>query len=263
MEQKVFVTRKLENNPFYMAPVEIIIPFNGEQTSVSKLMDSIFRTVHTNRYLITLVDDGSQNSAWIKEIEKAKLPGVRCLRQEEQKGFGSAVNLALKNPFNKNIIWVAVLHSDVDVQDNNWLSSLGECLNKLKGQGVKMVSPLTNNPGPQTLFASKKGHPKQDLILDYNKDKEVPSYLPMYCFLSHRELFDRVGLFQEFPYCGLESQEFASRMLSKGYKQAIAGKSWVYHSGGATINRYKNDTKVQEIIRKNQIDYLANGFNFI
>lgn len=250
MSDKVFVNRKMENNPFYMAPVEIIIPFNGEQSRVSKLMDSIFRTVHTNRYLLTLVDDGSENHDWLEEIKSASLPGVRCLRQDEQKGFGSAVNLALQNPFSDKIKWIVVAHSDVEPQDANWLSNLGECLIKLKSQGVKMVSPLTNNPVIQSpVMISKKGQPREDYILKYH-EKEIPLFLPMYCFLAHRELFDRVGLFAEFPYCGLESQEFGYRMLSKGYRQAIAGKSWVHHTGGATINRYKDDKKVQEILKK-------------
>ena len=146
MDQKPFLNRKMEANGFHMKPVEIIIPFHGQQAYVSKLIESIFRTVQTNRYLITLVDDASDNSEWLKEIERAKLPGVRCLRSEKQNGFGASINLALKNPFSENIIYVAVLQSDIELQETNWLSSLGESLNRLKSSGVKMVAPMTNNP---------------------------------------------------------------------------------------------------------------------
>lgn len=245
---KVFVNRKMENNPFYMAPVEIIVPFHGEQTSVTRLMDSIFKTVHTNRYLLTLVDDCSPNRIFIKEIDRAKIPGVRCFRQEEHKGFGAAVNLALQNPWthppNPPITWVAIMQSDVFAEENNWLSSMGETLNKLKGKGVKMVSPMTNNPMVEsTVLTGSKGDRREDRILD-------EGFLPMYCVLAHRELFSRVGPLRELPYAGTEAEEYAVRMRLMGYKQAVCGTSWVNHEGGVTLRGFADNTKVQEILRK-------------
>ncbi len=242
MDQKPFLNRRMEANGFYMKPVEIIIPFHGQQAYVSKLIESIFRTVQTNRYLITLVDDASDNAEWLKEIERAKLPGVRCLRSDQQKGFGASVNFALKNPFTENIMYVAVLQSDIELQETNWLSSLGESLNRLKSSGVKMVAPMTNNPiVASKILKAKKGERRQDVILE-------DIHLPMYCFLCHRELFNKTGLLSEFPYAGSEDQEFAHRMKQKGYKQAVCGKSWVYHEGSVTLSKYENSKKVQQII---------------
>lgn len=248
---KIFVNRKLENNPFYMAPVEIIIPFHGEQARVAKLMESIFATVHTNRYLISLVDDGSLNKSFIKDIDKKKLPGVRCFRTDENKGFGAAVNLALKTPWKQKITWVLIIHSDVFVEENNWLSNLGETINLLKSQGVKMVSSMTNNSMLNSdLLTRRKSDIQSDFILE-------EGYLPMYCALAHRELFNRVGLLKEFPYAGTEAEEFAIRMKSKGYKQAVCGTSWVNHTGGATLANFKENTKVQEILRKAKEEFAS------
>jgi GT2 family glycosyltransferase len=241
---KIFVNRKMENNPFYMAPVEIIIPFHGEQARVAKLMESIFSTVHTNRYLISLVDDGSPNKTFIKQIDGKKLPGVRCFRTDENKGFGAAVNLALTTPWSQKITWVAIIQSDVFAEDNNWLSNLGDTMNLLKGQGVKMVSPMTNNPMTDSeALAGQKSDRRVDSIL--TKD-----FLPMYCVLAHRELFNKVGLLKEYPYAGTEVQEFAHRMNKMGYKQAVCGTSWVNHTGGATLANFAENLKAQEILRK-------------
>jgi len=240
----IFVNRKIENDPFYMAPVEIIIPFHGEQARVAKLMESIFATVHTNRYLISLVDDGSLNKTFIKDIDKKKMPGVRCFRTDENKGFGAAVNLALKTPWSQKITWIAIMQSDVFAEENNWLSNMGETMNLLKGQGVKMVSPMTNNPMVESsILTGQKSDRRPDAVL-------TEGFLPMYCVLAHRELFNRVGPLKECPYAGTEAQEFAVRMRLLGYKQAVCGSSWVNHSGGATLANFAENTKVQGILRK-------------
>lgn len=240
---KIFVNRRIENNPFYMAPVEIIIPFHGEQACVTKLMESIFATVHTNRYLISLVDDGSLNKSFIKDIDKKKLPGVRCFRVDENKGFGAAVNLALTTPWSQKITWVVIVQSDVFVEENNWLSNMGETMNLLKSSGVKMVSPMTNNPMVESVvMTGQKGVYRPDVIL-------TEGYLPMYCALAHRELFNKVGLLKEYPYAGTEAEEFAVRMRMMGYKQAVCGSSWVNHTGGATLDNYIGNNKVQRILR--------------
>lgn len=259
--QKAFITRRMESKPFHMAPVEIIIPFHGETTRVSNLMDSIFKTVHTTRYLITLVDDGSVNKSFIKDIDRhfsKPFRGVRCFQQKEQKGFGAAVNLALANPWSDKITWVAIMQSDVLVSDNRWLSNLGECLNRLKslaGQSesdplgsVKMVSPMTDNPMIESeklaeKFIGKKGDIRPDHVL-------TEGYLPMYCVLAHRELFKKVGPLIEKPYASIEAEDYAVRMRLMGYKQAVCGSSWVHHEGGLTLARYKDNTRVQEMLRK-------------
>lgn len=245
---------KIENNPFHLSPVEIIIPFHNEHSRVAKLIDSIFKTVLDNFYLITLVDDCSLNKGFVKEFSKT--PGVRIFRQEKQKGFGAAVNLALSNPFSvridgmkSSIPWVIIMHSDVVVEDNQWLGNMGNSMMKLKNSGVKMISPKTNNPVEQNLaLKGDKGLISDDVVL-----KE--GFLPMYCVMAHRELFSKVGQLKEFPYAGTEAEEYALRMRSKGYLQAVCGSSWVNHFGRASLAHYDNHHKIQKILQKTKNDF--------
>jgi GT2 family glycosyltransferase len=146
-------------------------------------------------------------------------------------------------------MYVAVLQSDVELQETNWLSALGESLNRLKSSGVKMVAPMTNNPMVASkTFKAKKGERREDIVLEN-------IHLPMYCFLCHRELFSKTGLLSEFPYAGFEDQEYALRMKQKGYKQAVCGKSWVYHEGNVTLSKYQNNKKVQQIIEESKLEF--------
>lgn len=249
-EKKIFIKSKIEDDPFHMKEVEIIVPFHGEQARVTKLMESIFLTVLANRYLITLVDDCSQNEYFTKKITDAKVAGVRCFRLSEQRGFGAAVNYALSHPWvytnnpQKQIPYVCVMQSDVYPEDNTWLSELGSTLERMKADGVKMVSPLTDNPmSDQPELKGLRHEIKNDVVI---KD----GFLPMYCFLCNRELFNRVGPLREFPYAGYEAEEYAWRMNKQGFSQAVCGKSWIHHEGGATLNKLAKNKKVQKILRK-------------
>jgi GT2 family glycosyltransferase len=248
--KKNFFSRRIENDVLNKASVEIIIPFHDQHSHVLKLIQSIFNTVYTNKYLITLVDDGSVNKSFIKSIEKKKIPGVRCL-QQEKKGFGAAVNYALKNPYQLNIPWVVIMHSDVVVETNNWLPCLLKTMNSLKDKGIKMVSPKTNNPVVDFDFLKgEKGVKDPDYILD-------EGFLPMYCALAHRQLFQVVGLFKEYPYAGVEVEDFSVRMKKLNLKQAVSGSSWVHHTGCVTLDKFKDNRKVQEILKKSKQDFEA------
>lgn len=241
--------RNFEPSPFHMASVEIIIPFHNEHAYVTKLIQNIFTTVHKNRYLITLVDDGSINESFVKDIEKKKIPGTRCL-QQKHKGFGAAINYALKNPYVNNTNYVCIMHSDVLVEDAHWLNNLGTCLLALKNQNIKMVSALSDNPGSDFDFLrSDKGKIQDDYIL-------TDKYLPMYCVLANRQLFNKVGLFAEYPYAGIEAEDFALRMRKMNYKQAACGSSWVSHIGSLTLNQFKENRQAQEILKKNREQFL-------
>jgi GT2 family glycosyltransferase len=62
-------------------------------------------------------------------------------------------------------------------------------------------------------------------------------FLPLYCAICPRNLFQKIGGFiKPYPYAMYEDEELAYRMKHYGFKQAISGKSWVHHDWGATIS---------------------------
>lgn len=214
----------------FNSKVDIIVPFHGQYEKVTRLIESILRFTYSNIYNLCLVDDASPNSSFIENLSKTKMIAplkLQCVRCKEQRGFGGALEVG----FNKtNNPWIVFLHSDCLVEDVNWLKSLGEASLKLKAQGVRMVSARTNNamsgdPGQE----GEKGKVVSDIILE-------EGHLSMYAFMVHRELFSRVGGFiKSYPYGYYEDEEFAYRLRQHGFKQGIAGASWIHHEGEATI----------------------------
>ena len=254
-DEKIALKKTYATKPFHMTSVEFIIPFHNHQSLVAGLLTDIFATVVTNKYLVTLVDDGSKNRDFVSQIKTKNMPGVRVLRSDNQMGFGASVNLALRNPFPRRIPFVCIMHSDVRLRDTSWLERLGATLVEMKDSGVKMVSPRTDNPGadnPRLFWDGEK--PSPDFVLEDGS-------LPMYCCLANRELFSKVGLFAEYPYAGVETEEFSARMRSMGYKQGVCGTSWVEHRGKGTLIDYENNNKVLEILRKARQEFASRGQN--
>lgn len=242
------------SDPNFMSEIEIIIPFHDECGKVANLVNEIFKLVQTNRYQITLVDDCSSNKHFLSEIFAKKIEGVECLRTEKQLGFAGAINYALKFAKNPWIPWVCVMQSDVLPRNFSWLSKLGSCMQKLKTQNVKMVSPLTNN----SIFNKSVCQVKHEQ--DFREDVILErGFLPLYTFLCHRDLFRKIGLFYEYPLMGCEAEEFALRMRKNGFYQAVCGSSFVSHEGKSTYKNIIKNSKNKEILRNNRFNFINNN----
>lgn len=220
--------------------VDIIIPYYENYLGVKNLISTLFSSVNLP-YVITLIDDASENKSFGENFTKIKptpyLPEIKYIRNEERRGFGACVNMGISSTTQP---WVVVMHSDVELLKNQWLTNMLQTMNALKANGVKMVAARSDNPvnGDSRLKASK---------IDINDDLTLTDdYLPFYTTLFHRQLIKAVGGLKEYPYAGYEDEEFAFRLRRKGLKQAICGSAWVHHEGGATIKAAPK--KIQKII---------------
>lgn len=254
MTSKTFIARPINHISNFDAQVDIIIPFHGQYERVSALLDSLFKLTRSNHYRIYLVDDCSPNSQFLttiqlnssKHAERLRRENVVVgIRNEEQKGFAGACKVGFDAGESS---YVCFLNSDCLIKDTGWLRNMGETLLNLKPQGVRMVSAMTNNPmdGDSAQLGQPFVPNGEDVILSDD------SYLSMYCFLCHRQLFDHVGGFlKEYPYGGFEDQEFAARMRKHGFKQAVSRNSWVHHEGGATFKSLlRANPNLQDVIEK-------------
>ena len=238
MSIKTFVARPMNDVSEFIAPVDIIIPFHGQYDKVIRLIESVYQNTRTNYIQIYLIDDCSPNEQFINIITKniSKSSSRRnlennfhAIRCPERYGFAGAARRAFEDGESP---YVCFLNSDCVIEDPLWLQNMGEALLNHKDKGVRMVSPVTNNSvGGDPAQEGSKQEKKNEIII-----LEGDSHLSMYCFLCHRQLFDRCGGFlKEYPYGYFEDEEFAARMRAHGFKQAVCKNSWVFHHGMSTI----------------------------
>lgn len=236
MKEKTFVARPMHEASQFNSQVDIIIPYYGQYEKTTRLIESIFRLTRSNYYHLYVIDDCSPNSQYgsmikqntEKNSKKTKQENiVHVHRNEVQKGYAGACKVGFdmgESPY------VCFVNSDCLIKDVGWLRNLGESLLRLKDQNVHMVSPATNNSVGGDVAQEKNVAQSEDIIISDD------SYLSMYCFMCHRDLFRNVGGFlKEYPYGYFEDEEFAARLRKNGYKQAVAKNSWIFHEGQATI----------------------------
>jgi O-antigen biosynthesis protein len=234
---------KVKDEAFSRSPVDIIIPFYKCYDRVAKLVESIWLTTRSNPYRICLVDDASPNADFIKNFKDQ--PQTMVVRSEKRLGFGGALKLGYDST---NLPWVLFLNSDCEVQEPGWMVEMGRSLLALKEKGVRMVSARTNNAvGGHNAQHGEKRNPSQDVIIE-------EGFLSLFCCMCHRQIFQHIGGFiKPYPLAGYEDQELAYRMRACGFKQAVCGKSWIFHEGYTTIDVVcREDIKNVDIMEQNR-----------
>lgn len=169
-------------------------------------------------------------------------PQLTLYRTPERLGFGGALAYGFERCEEP---WVVFMHSDCIIEDHNWLIEMGQSLLRLKDKNVRMVSAKSNNPGEEAYagLKSKRGDYDKDIVLEEGS-------LPLYCAMCHRDMFKHIGGFiKPYPFGWYEDEELAYRMRKYGFKQAVCGRSWVYHEGGATVGQlWKDHPETQRIM---------------
>lgn len=254
MAKKTFIARPMNSVSEFISPVDIIIPFHGQYDKVTSLIESIYQKTRTNYINIYLIDDHSPNEEFIniiseninKSSSKRNLENnFHSFRSKEQYGFAGAARRAFEKGESP---YVCFLNSDCFIEDPMWLQNMGEALLEHIDKGVRMVSSITNNAvgGDPSQEGSRLDKKNEISILDDD------SHLSMYCFMCHRELFNRCGGFiKEYPYGFFEDEEFAARMRHYGFKQAVCKNSWVYHHGMSTVKSiWKSNIRIREVMEE-------------
>lgn len=197
-----------------MENVSIIIPnFNGKKL-LEKNLPSLIKAIkkHNKNNEIIVVDNGSQDGS--SNFLRENYPDIKIIELKENKGFGEACNIGVKESRNRIVI---LLNNDVYVDEN-------------------FIEPLIKNFKDGNVFAVSSVSLGRD-----NKKKIKPSYTieVNYCCAGYtaydKEKFLFLGGFDPIYspfYC--EDRDISYRAKRYGWKNLIEPESIVYHEGEKT-----------------------------
>lgn len=226
-----------------------IVNFNGNKDTLSCLKSLEKIKVKDFNLNVVVVDNGSKEvfKENAKDFKNFKL---HLLRSEENLGFSGGQNLGIKLALVNNTDYVLVLNNDVYI-DENLIINLLETFEKQKDAGL--VSP-------KIYFA--KGHEyhkdrykESDLgkviwyaggkmdwgnVLAFHKgvdevDKgqfeslEKTDYTSGCCVMIKREVFEKVGLFDEKYFLYYEDNDLSQRAKRKGFESYYQPKAVIWH----------------------------------
>lgn len=191
---------------------------------------------------VIVVDDGSRGlTAEMLREEAARDPRLVLHRRDTNRGYTKSINEGVTLG---GADWLVVLNSDT-VVPKGWLDRLHAAARARPGAG--MVGPLSNAASWQSLPAVKRPDgswstndairpehlDRVQALLDAVTERAYPDFplLNGFCTLISREVFDRVGLYDEeaFPMGYGEETDLCLRARAAGFRLIVADDCFVFH----------------------------------
>lgn len=227
----------------------ILLNFNGLENTLDCLRS--LSTIDKKGFSVTIivVDNNSEDkSAQVL----AKQRGIKFIKNESNLGFSAGNNVGIRYALSKGSNYVMILNNDTTVDP-----SLVQYLSVLAKRG-DIISP-------KIYFAKghefhKKRYKKDDLgkviwyaggqidwqnILgvhsgvdevdhgQYNKPRQV-DFATGACMLVKREVFEKIGLFDEKYFLYLEDMDLCVRASKIGFKIIYQPKAKIWHKNAAS-----------------------------
>ncbi len=218
--------------------VSVIIVNYNHREYLTEALVSLQAQTFTD-FEIIVVDNASDDDS--VEFVQTMFPAVRLIALNENTGFAKGNNIGIRNARGKLI---ALLNNDA-VPDSGWLAALVAAAQRYPDVAFFASQiELYYEPGwldsagdsvsaAGTIF--RGGH--RERISDYVQERFVFGAQACAAFYR-RELFDRIGGFDEDFFCVYEDADLSYRAQLQGQRCVYVPQARVRHRGGSTIGRF-------------------------
>jgi hypothetical protein len=223
--------------------IDIIIPnYNG-----AKELEICFASLEKQTFKdfnVILVDNGSEDDS--VEYTKTKFPQHKIIMFDKNYGFARAINAGLKFSLEINKSqYILLLNNDIELKEDFLAKGIDtfEKVSDASFIAVKMMNYFNrdiiddcgdfikaNGGSP---FA--RGHAEKDTG-QYDKPEFIFGACAGAAFYR-KELFNKLGLFDEDYFAYLEDLDFSFRLQIAGYKCYYNPKILCYHKRGETSKK--------------------------
>ncbi len=226
-----------------MARTTVVIPnYNG-----IKYMENCLASLYKGTVIpeILVVDNGSADGSL--KMVKEKFPDVRRIEFSDNTGFCKAVNAGIKAASTE---YVLLLNNDT-VADEDMVRCLEAALDA-DAQAFSAAARMINLHEPDKLDSAGDFYCALGWAYSRGKDQPAETYVkPCRIFsacagaaIYRRELFDKIGYFDENHFAYLEDMDIGYRANIYGYHNKYAPDAKVYHAGSAVSGSRHNEFKV-------------------
>jgi len=251
-----------------MADLSIIIVNWNTRQLLDGCLASIYGETKNINFEIFVVDNASSDGS--AEMIKEKYPAINLIINKKNCGFAAANNQAIKEAQGKYIL---ILNSDTIILDGA-LNKLLDVLRSRPEVGILGAKTLNKDRTIQKtarrdptlltqLFLPSKikklfqnWRPFKEYYFDdfdYEKETFVPQLQGSF-LLVKKEVFDKIGPFDEKFFIWFEEVDFCLRARKTGYKILYSPAGSIVHYGGESFS--KLDTlKKQTLYSRSLLHY--------
>ncbi len=239
----------------------LIVNYNGGE-KVVEAVESLYKFLKVN-FEIIVVDNFSNDGSDERLLEKfGENKNFKLINSHENLGFGRANNLAAKNSSGKYLL---LFNNDAFLKDYS-INKLIEFSIKSNYRGI--IAPVVLNPDGTIQKSWGRGFGiMSEFFEKYFGKIEVKLYkrkflkeelLPFFwvsgvCFLVKREIFFKIGGFDENYFIYIEDVDFCKRLRDEGFNVLVYTKAFVYHYKGFSVSKNRNKVSIEK--RKSQLYY--------
>ena len=240
----------------YNNSVSIIIVTYNSGDHIDRCLRSLL--LHENSYIkeIILIDNASTDDT-LKIVSKVKNLKIKVLKQKDNIGFASSVNIGIKKEKGKYIL---LINPDTEILNEcfcNLIKSVevergGISGGKMIGKGGLVHNTHVRNPNLliglfdftnlKKIFPNNRWHKK----FYYLDSKPISSCMEVDAvsggfMLINMKVIKNIGYLNENYFMYLEDIEYCKRARDAGFKVMYCSKSVIFHEGGASS---QNEDKI-------------------
>lgn len=191
---------------------------------------------------IVVVDNGSQDGS--VDALRLRYPGLEIIETHENLGYAGGNNRGLSWALAANFDVIGVLNNDTVVGER----FLNPLLDEIVQDPQRVVaSPAIYYLGrPGVWFAGSSFDARRGIYVHRSVDvvpaetTETPAITGCAIF-AHRDVWTRVGLFDESFFLIFEDADWSERAIKFGMRLVVVGRSRIEHAVSASFDRESSD----------------------
>ena len=228
--------------PKLLPLVSLVVPTRNGMSLVRQCVDSILTKTTYANYEIIIVDNGSDDPETLRYFESVQTDSrVRILRDDRPFNYSELVNAACATVSGSV---VGLINNDVEVISPDWLSEMvSHALRPEVGAvGARLWYPngTVQHAGVLLGIRGVAGHAHRYLKRYQNGYFARASLIQSFCAVTaaclvvRKEVFKKVGGFNEALQVAFNDVDFCLRVREAGYRNIYTPYAELYHHESAT-----------------------------
>ncbi len=227
--------------------VTVIVPVFNAPDETAACLKSLRKSLDPRFARVLIINDGSTDARIAPLLQSyANAEGFEVQTNDRNLGYTKTINIGVRAAGDDDVV---LLNSDTLVTPG-WLDGLMEAARR--GDTVGTATAMGDNAGAFSFPEKDRPNPKPEGVSHADHVDRIlrrtaalaPVDVPTgsgFCLYIRRDVFDRIGLFDEeaFPRGYGEENDFCMRALKAGFRHVISPYAYVFHTRSASFGAEK------------------------